>query len=385
MDVLNGVDQSSIAVAMLVPMLLAGVISVGCLVWYLWAMARLFPKIGLSASAGWIPIWNQWKLMDRAGMPGWTILLGFVPFLGIIPLIVLIIAMHRINKQANASGGYTVLGILLPPLWATMLANFIGNRIVADGALAYAPAPAASLPAPSTQPWSAPAPPTQVPTFAAASSPTPPPLLGGDTEAEYARLAAQGFHAPPPAPLVQQAPEPFSWSGALREQSESEPVSQPLLPPVHPFAVGQHEQAPSSPAVDEAPTVAVVREIEDSLDERTIVVQRGARPTWMLELPDGTEIALEHDSIVGRKPEGRDDAVAITIPDATRTLSKSHARFTFDGERWTVEDLGSTNGLVLLHADGREQELAAGERAEATERMLIGTLEVLLKLGGSAA
>ena len=49
-----------------------GLVGVGLLVWYLWAMARLFPRIGLKKRDGWIPIWNQWQLLERAGMPGWT-------------------------------------------------------------------------------------------------------------------------------------------------------------------------------------------------------------------------------------------------------------------------------------------------------------------------
>jgi hypothetical protein len=48
-------------------------------VWYLWSLSRLFPRIGLPSSHGWIPVWNQWQLVQRGGLPGWLVLFGLVP------------------------------------------------------------------------------------------------------------------------------------------------------------------------------------------------------------------------------------------------------------------------------------------------------------------
>lgn len=125
---------------------------------------------------------------------------------------------------------------------------------------------------------------------------------------------------------------------------------------------------------------------EEPMDlDRTVVVPRRSEPVWVLELPDGTELALAGDVVVGRKPEAIDGSSTLAIPDSTRTLSKSHARLVNDGDRWLIEDLGSTNGLVLLNDDGSESELSPGVRVEATERMLFGTLEVRLRHSGDAA
>ena len=93
----------------------------------------------------------------------------------------------------------------------------------------------------------------------------------------------------------------------------------------------------------------------------------------------------EADVVVGRKPEPIDGSATLEVPDRTRTLSKSHARLTRVGASWIIEDLGSTNGLVLMNEDGTESELSPGVRVEATERMLFGTLEVRLRPGGDAA
>jgi hypothetical protein len=125
---------------------------------------------------------------------------------------------------------------------------------------------------------------------------------------------------------------------------------------------------------------------DEPLDlDHTVVVSRRSDPAWVLELPDGTELPLETDVVVGRKPTAIDGAATLEVPDSTRTLSKSHARLTREGAIWMVEDLGSTNGLFLLNDDGSESELTANVPVEATERMLLGTLEVRLRPGGDAA
>ena len=546
-------------------------IGIGILVWYLWAMSRLFPRIGLKSGEGWIPVWNQWKLLERAGLPGWVVVLSFVG-LSIVPAIMLIIAMHRINKEFGAGGGYTVLGVFIAPLWAMLLTNFIDERTAISGptrqqqvapvfnstghrgfapgtqpasspsfASQIAPQPPAAAPAQSTvptmfqaqgsgfappqsqphapqpvQPGYAPQP-TQAPQpwNPAAAGPAGPAVpagpagsavpaapapympqgpLGGETEAEYDRLAAESFYASPAVPLGQnQAPSPFSWtaaSQAAREQAEPERV--PVIPPVHPLAAAvpaaplpPAPEAPAAPPVQVAPvapmapvipvqapeaaqsipatmpvslpgvaaapavpvapaaaqvdavaappgpvaeeaffappapvhasptpavqiptgitgkvdplppgevyaaatraasTRQAIRE-EDDLD-RTVVVPRGNTPIWVLELPDGTELPLQGDVTVGRRPESVGGSEILAIPDTTRTLSKSHARLSFADGQWVVEDLGSTNGLVLMNDDGSESELVPGVKAAATERMLFGTLEVRLRPRGDSA
>ena len=485
-------------------------LGIGVLVWYLWAMARLFPRIGLQARDGWIPFWNQWKLLDRVGLPGWVVLLTFVG-LGIVPGIMLIIAMYRLGNEYRAGVGYTILGVFIAPLWATLFANHIGENTGTLGATrqgnqfaapqqagfvppqappapsAFAAAVAPSQPAPAAP--AAPSVPAVAQSWPVALQPTSAPQgqqapiapqqaapLGGETEADYARLAAEGFQQAPATPLGQnEAPTPFSWTAARAAQEQAAPVVLPeaVVPPVHPLAppvapapVTSAPQAPMPPAAPAAPAapagaqvapdapvvapqavaapseapavpapaapaeaapaivpVAVppaptpaaykatgitgkVEPLPDSMlpgaahaapaatqeqnDEHidldhTIVAPRRSQQQWVLELPDGTELPLSPDTVVGRRPEAIDGSAVLAIVDRTRTLSKSHVRLIRDGERWIVEDLNSTNGLVLLNEDGSESELMPGVRAEATERMLFGTLEVTLRLSGDSA
>ncbi|MFA5606232.1 MAG: DUF5684 domain-containing protein [Leucobacter sp.] len=103
------------------------VIGLALYVWYLWSLSVLFPRIGLPAAHGWIPIFNQWRLVERGGLPGWLVLLGIVPFLGIVVLVVTLIAMYRINTEFGKGAGFTVLGLFIPPLWAMLLAKHIDD------------------------------------------------------------------------------------------------------------------------------------------------------------------------------------------------------------------------------------------------------------------
>lgn len=554
----NSSGSSAVLIIALVWML----IGLGLLVWYLWAMARLFPRIGLKSTDGWIPIWNQWKLLERVGLPGWVVLLSFVG-LSIVPFVMLIIAMHRLGKEYRAGVGYTVLGAFIAPLWATLFANHVGEGAAKPAAASYTNYAANGATAggysAAVQPGFVPppAPPAQPTAFAAAGAPAAPPVvpaappappappapafapqaqqpwaaasgagapaapgagagatpfsapLGRDTEAEYDRLASEGFHAPPATPLGQNnAPSPFSWTAARAEQEQArseQVVPAPVIPPVHPLAAAQApvppaapasvnpgaEVAPPAPSVPPAPpapaappappaptaaqlaaaappavpsvppaqpappappvvppappvTEAVAVPLppaaapavqapaqvtpqptpaptpapavqkatgitgmidplpanpvasaahageadphDDLMDlDHTVVAPRRSAPSWVLELPDGTQLPLPNNVVVGRKPDAVEGSEILAIPDRTRTLSKSHARLVYEGGRWLVEDLGSTNGLVLLNEDGTESELSPGVRVEATERMLFGTLEVLLRPGGEAA
>lgn len=108
-----------------------------------------------------------------------------------------------------------------------------------------------------------------------------------------------------------------------------------------------------------APTAAPI----DALDDRTRVAPpRRPRAAWRLVLPDGTSHALTGTTVIGRQPDtaaysGATAAFAIDDPDGL--VSKSHAVLEVDGGRLSVRDLGSTNGVVALSADGTETEVSS--------------------------
>ncbi|MBM4119272.1 FHA domain-containing protein, partial [bacterium] len=73
---------------------------------------------------------------------------------------------------------------------------------------------------------------------------------------------------------------------------------------------------------------------------------------------------------------GRDADCA--LPLAERSVSRRHARLAWDGERWTIEDLGSRFGTQLNGALlGTPMPLAPGDR------LVLGRLEFGVGIGGA--
>ncbi|UOQ59901.1 DUF5684 domain-containing protein [Leucobacter rhizosphaerae] len=558
------------------------IVFIGYYVWYLWSLSRLFPKIGLPSWAGWVPLWNQWQLIQRGGLPGWLVLLGLIPFLGIVVLVVMIIAINRINSEHGKGAGFTVLGIVLPPLWAMLLANHIGDAAyaspgarpaqpVASGipgfgppadqhgggwqglppvppqaiqpqqpaqpqhvvpqqpphqsAPGFAPQPAqyqqpvqpqqpqfvqppqpvqpvaqpqqpAQPLTPQQQLWAEPARQQVPPAPPAAAPPAPGQSFGfsNTTEGAFERLAAEEAQRTGASPLgAAEAQRPFSWPSAdIAENADfdsrspvvlpdpqqapapaaapapanaPEPVHAPApaaaaAPPVPPVAAqsaaptadpAPAAPAPAAPAAtaapaapipnpaaelsdDDAPSIfdtgsarqsrtaprtsehdaaeaaglvagaagagaavagaalagaAAAQASNDAAPEtappahdeefdRTVVVVRRTR--WGLELPDGDVLELLGDDVVlGRKPDAPEGSTALQIVDPTRTMSKTHARLRREGETWTIEDLQSTNGVAIIDDLGQASQIDAGLPVPATDRLVIGTLEVKLQ------
>lgn len=287
---------------------------IGFYIWYLWSLSRLFPFIGLPSGHGWIPVWNQWQLVQRGGLPGWLVLLGFVPGLGIVVWVVSVIAIHRINVEHGKGGGFTVLGALLPPVWAMQLARSIEENgggyaamPVASGsyaspagyaphgavpqAPAYAPqqtapqppAPQQTAPEPPAQPWQAPDAPQPQAAAPAPVAPAAPaeqpdalarlfaepqeqpqsdgqPLPGSEwgfsrtTEGDYQRLAQEGYQQRPAPTLgVEEPVRPFAWPGIDESNPPPAPPAAPPAPPMPPVS-----SALPAPAIPPVPPAAAL-------------------------------------------------------------------------------------------------------------------------------
>lgn len=116
--------------------------------------------------------------------------------------------------------------------------------------------------------------------------------------------------------------------------------------------------------------------------ERTVVVRRGSA-RWELVLPGGSLVALSADVVIlGRNPVGDPAhplAQLVAVADATRTVSKTHARLERRGEVWTITDLGSTNGILLPSLLGTDIEVEPGVEAEVTDRFLLGDAPIRLQ------
>lgn len=166
---------------------------------------------------------------------------------------------------------------------------------------------------------------------------------------DYRRASAEGFTKPPSASL-RQAPkeEPFRWPGI--------------------------DQRRDTVALQRDELSAAVQR-KDAVPERSPVLATN----WVLDIVGGPLIALPgKDLVVGRKPGTIPGCVPLRVEDQARTLSKSHVRLTLEGERWVVEDLGSTNGTALIIGED-ERVLAPGEPAYVTDVFRMGTLRVRIR------
>jgi len=172
-------------------------------------------------------------------------------------------------------------------------------------------------------------------------------------------LPAQGTAPQPPAPFP--APTPG-------------PAPQPLAPgPVAPQPVAARRAAPTPPPAPlDAPPAppAPARRIR----HRAIVLVAG---------DERVEVATT--ALLGRNPvaaEGEVVAETVRVMDLTRSVSKTHARLSWDGTRLDVEDLGSTNGTSIVTADGSRLVCSPGQpvQAVAGDTLFLGERSYVLDL-----
>jgi hypothetical protein len=101
----------------------------------------------------------------------------------------------------------------------------------------------------------------------------------------------------------------------------------------------------------------------------------------------GRRIPLVRSVILGRNPPPvGGDTVVVSLPDMSRSISKSHVRLDNEGGRVFAQDLGSTNGTELVTPDGT-RELRSGERVEipAGAHLLLAGAPLRLDTGHASA
>ncbi len=527
-------SSSSLGIGIIVASVVFGaIVPLGLYIWYCFALSRLFPKLGEQGWKGWVPILNEMVILERGGVPGWSVILYFLPIVSLYGLHLKAMAMIRIGQRFGRGTALVVLGFLLPPLWATLLARtapppaseHYGERI--QGMMT--PANQAAAPAATPTPM-----PTSMPTPMALTmtqSPFPPAAVQQNAPFQQAPVQQNApfqqapvqqdpfqqapvqqnapfqqapvqqnapfqqapvqqdpfqqvpFAAPsappaPPMPPTAQLVDPLDvpqpavvrppvLAPAAAEPVFAEPAAAPSLtvPPMPPVPVpvpaGEHVgveplaadprdagslaadplaagprdadplaadplgaeppateaplsgdnpwaprssagaapatmrtaevQAPSSfdarANVAEMPTIipsqhsGILNNDDDDDDlDRTVVVDRRPLVQWNLVTESGVVLPLKSNSVLlGRKPTSTDVSVElVAVPDETRTLSKNHARLDLQDEVWTITDLTSTNGVILVAADGKETELPAGGSAALSEQFILGNVSLSL-------
>lgn len=122
-----------------------------------------------------------------------------------------------------------------------------------------------------------------------------------------------------------------------------------------------------------APPIARSTPTVSSVDESTR--DRPTRSGWLIVLPSGSIVPVLDGLTVGRRPISPDGGPTAVL--ASDEVSATHARFTLQGEKLLVSDLGSTNGTVIVSSDGSEREVGATPVAvEPDDHVELGTFVV---------
>ncbi|WP_308798750.1 DUF5684 domain-containing protein [Agromyces silvae] len=253
-------------------------------------------------------------------------------------------------------------------------------------------------PAPqAATPTGTPAYPQQPPTGQPVTGPSPadrrafPPPTGQPVAGQYAPPPADAGPAPAPqqSPAPPAAPESSSTPWAPGPDLATPPhgsAAAPAAPPAYSAPAPAPAPAPPTAApvddqhggLDFADAATIVVSGDDSDDEfgdveSTVIVDRRPRRQWRLELDDGEVLPLTEEVVVlGRNPSAAAGEQRLAVPDRTRTLSKTHARLAQRHGAWTITDLGSTNGVLIVDPAGEETLIESHIETTISGRFVLG-------------
>ena len=393
---MNPTDSGGFVAAALVVSILTLVVGLAYYVWYALALSKTFPKLASDGWKGWVPILNEAEILRLGGVPAWSVIYYFIPIVQLYGLYLKITAINRINLQLQRGVGATVLGILLPPVWASLLAwgrapaSEFDQRVssMRPGQLAA-----------GVGPLSAPAAPPSVPIVRDASGYIVPP------PAPQAPVVPEPVLPVPAAPVdrVETPPGPVSivnpWAPRGTDAPATAETPSVNVPPLIRAIPSTRIELPpiasdpvaAVPVIPDPPVSSIPSLVDDVDDDdefaATVVVDRRPRVLWRLVLDTGTALDLTADKVaLGRNPASEDpDAQLLSVPDSTRTLSKTHATLELNDGQWTVTDLNSTNGVIVVGAQDAETLLAPGRSAPVPDRFILGRVGMRVEFVDGAA
>ncbi|SFR68207.1 FHA domain-containing protein [Agromyces sp. CF514] len=214
-------DAQQLAAVTMAFVAISCAIGLGLYVWYAVMLSKVFAHAGLRSWSAWVPVYNQMQVFRLGGQHPLLALLLYVPIAQVVGLVFLVMALHRISGQYWRGVGTTVLGVLLPPVWATVIA------------LGPSPDPERG----------------RMPVRGASAGSIPPVAPGGPLSDPVATIAS-GWNAPCAAPVA--APRvPVTDPGARHAGTWPAGDSAPILPAwadLHPRGIAPAEAAPAAAA-----------------------------------------------------------------------------------------------------------------------------------------
>lgn len=204
-----------------------------------------------------------------------------------------------------------------------------------------------------------------------------------DGEGARPHLAAPEVPPPPPrapvlaatpafaaAPLLPPPPPPSAAPPAPSPPPSTAAPSNPFLilsqsAAAGPAAAAEPAPAPPPPAPPAPAPAAYPAAEDDDVDRTQMSPRRRSEGALTVVLEDGQRIPLRGAILIGREPSERSewpDARLVTVPDATKSVSKTHALLEVDPSGLWITDLASTNGVYVEQPDGPELDLEPGIR-----------------------
>lgn len=143
--------------------------------------------------------------------------------------------------------------------------------------------------------------------------------------------------------------------------------------------IDEHETAVVDPVLKRNPLLTP--QIEE-LDETRLSNRGEASQSWKITTANGDEVTVTAtDFLIGRKPAPRRDLPNIelvTVPDFTKTVSKTHARMILRETQWKIIDLESTNGVYVDTPRG-EQHVVPGAEIAIITSFSLGDLRLTIR------
>lgn len=85
-------------------------------------LGRIFKKAGQQQWKAWVPVYNQWTMLQLGGKPGWWTLVMLIPIVQIVGIVMLYISMYNIGLKLQKSGVFVLWAIFFPLVWYVWLA-----------------------------------------------------------------------------------------------------------------------------------------------------------------------------------------------------------------------------------------------------------------------
>ncbi len=136
----SSADSAAAAAIVLITIVVTLVIIVIVYVIYSIFLGMVYKKAGIEAWKAWVPIYNNWVLLELGGQKGWLALLTFVPFGSLITAVFMYISMYHIGIAFRKDPMlFLILAIFAPIVWVIWLA--VDKTAVWDSTLAKSPNP----------------------------------------------------------------------------------------------------------------------------------------------------------------------------------------------------------------------------------------------------